>query len=633
MRDSSTASAPALLLTLVRGALLLCLLVAFGVRAYHLDFQSFWSDEGISLLRSALPLPELLASMPVEHLPGYFVLLHFWIPLAGQADFALRFFALWPSVLTVAVSYRLATDLADRTTGLVAAALLATNAFQVWYGQELRTYSWLLATSLLATWFFWRMLSRPKEQPVLYWVGYVSAMTLTVYQHYYGFLTPLAHTLFAIGWTLYARDWRFLWRWASAGVITLLCFLPWLPRALQIFGFSGWRDPIDPWQIPWRVLTVYTVSDTMTSVWREWIIWLYLALIVAGLVTWAVRRGRAFFFLGVTVGAPLAIVLGLALRNPDFHERYTISISALLLICVAGAITFLPRLARGSGGGQRILRLLLSSFATLLIGVLLAGNLQALQQLYTNTSFHKPDFRGAARMIEAWGEPGDVVLVDGPDPNIVFLHYYGADYPVQDLRFLLTAKSEEVDATLQVLTADAKRVWEVLYFHEPFRVQAWLAQHGWTSPPTDYNGIRLDLYGMADPTLATYPLGIPFGNALVLTAAELPGSPLLPGQLARVSTHWQVVAPPPDYKFSLRLQQVNGEMVQAQDYVPLNWFAPTPSWPVGGEMVERRSFVLPKDLPQGDYQVTLRLYEPATGAVAETPNGQDVLLGVFTVGE
>ena len=140
-------------------------LLAFALRAYHLDFQSFWSDEGISIIRSNQLLGQMWQSMPVEHVPGYFLLLHGWMKLSGQADYGLRFLSLLPSVWAVALVYRLGIDLGSRRAGLIAAALIDTSAFQVWYAQEARMYSWLLAIGLLSTWFFWLLLTAPTQQP------------------------------------------------------------------------------------------------------------------------------------------------------------------------------------------------------------------------------------------------------------------------------------------------------------------------------------------------------------------------------------------------------------------------------------------------------------------------------------
>lgn len=614
-------------------ALLVILLIAFGLRAYHLDYQSFWSDEGISLQRSAQALPTLLATMPIEHLPGYFLLLHYWLPWTGEQDFAIRFLSLWPSVLSVALLYRLGADWGNRRVGLVAALLLATNAFQVWYAQEARTYSWLLAASLLATWFFWRLLTRHRTQGVLYLIGYILATTLTVYLHYYGFLTPIAHTIFAVGWTVWRRDWRFFGLWTLGGIVTALLFAPWVGHALQIFDFTGWRDPIDPNAIPWLILSTYTVGSTLTNGWAVWLPWLYLGLMVIGIGLWLHWRSEAGLFLLTCILAPLAVVFGLTLRNPDFHERYTMTVSGLLLLLVAAPLAGLSKPLLNWLTLRRALRTLATLPAAALLFVLLAGNAQALRTFYRDTAFHKPDFRATVQMIERFGKPGDVVVVDGPNPSLVFLHYYDRDYPVHDLRFLLQADEAEVDRALTEITANATRVWEVLYFHEPWRVQAWLARHAWTSPPSDHNGIRLTLYGMAEGSLADYPFNLPVGPALLLTKAMLPSTPVQPGDLIRVSTHWQVMAPPPDYKFSLRLQSLDGQIITAQDYAPHNWFTPTTTWPVGVEMVERRAFHLPFDFAPGTYQITLRLYDPATGAVAETPLGQDIVLGVVSVEE
>lgn len=66
-------------------------------------------------------------------------------------------------------------------------------------------------------------------------------------------------------------------------------------------------------------------------------------------------------------------------------------------------------------------------------------------------------------------------------------------------------------------------------------------------------------------------------------------------------------------------------------YVPQNWFAPTNVWVVGQEATEPRGILLPNDLPAGVYRLTLRLYDPLTGAPAGSSAGEDVLLGELTI--
>lgn len=611
--------------------LLTTLLLAFALRVYHLDGQSFWSDEGISLLRSDQPLGALLANMPTEHVPGYFVILHGWLRLVGDSDFAVRFLSVWPSVLAVALLFRLGVTMgagsARHATGVLAATvgalLLATGAFQVWYAQEARMYGWLLAATLTATLLLWQILygARPGSAAL----GYALAMALTVYLHLYGFLIALAHTVFVVGWTAIRRDWRLGALWAGAGFATFLLFLPWLPRALGITQFEGWRAPGDPSLIPWLYVRAYTVGNTVPDALNTWPVLLYIGLALLGMVVWWRVRPAASLLLLLLFALPLAAVVALAVRNPDFHERYTIALAAPLILLAAGGVAGLRPGAwfSATSDGQRWAWL-----APVLVTLVLLGvNGAALQRLYTDTSLHKPDFRGAAWRIENEERAEQVVLVDGPDPDKVFNHYYAGPNRVWDLRFLETAGWDEVDAVLREATAGKTDAWEVLYFHAPATVQTWLAVNGWATAPSDHNGIRVTRYALPGAPLATTELGVPFGDALTLERADVSAEPLAAGDVLRVSTHWFTHAPPPEYKFSLRLQDAAGQPVLARDYVPQNGFAPTPVWIVGQPATDQRGVIIPPDLAPGTYTVTLRLYNPADGVAVETARGPDITLG------
>ena len=181
------------------------------------------------------------------------------------------------------------------------------------------------------------------------------------------------------------------------------------------------------------------------------------------------------------------------------------------------------------------------------------------------------------------------------------------------------------------MTAQAQRVWEVLFFHEPGKVQVWLATHGWASPANLFNGIRVTLYGLPEPSARTQTLNVAFGPALTLAQASVSTAPLRRNQLARVTTAWQVSQPAQDLKFSLRLQNASGQAVYTQDYVPQNWFAPTRVWIVGQPAVDQRGILVPQNLAAGRYRITLRLYDPVTGTAVDTTAGQDVTLGEIDV--
>jgi mannosyltransferase len=229
------------------------LLLAFLVRVFHLDFQSLWGDEGISLLRFSLPIDEMMRTLPREHVPGYWLLLHAWLSVAGTTDFALRYLSLIPSVLAIGIAYRLAADLGSRRAGLVAALLLATSAFQVWYAQEARMYAWLIAVGTGSTLFLWRLLNARRWS--LLFVGYVLLLSAAINLHFFGFLIPLGHTVFAVAWLRFRRDVRVFARRVAAGLLVLVLYLLWWPRLLGPSAFQGWVPALDPALVPWRFFT------------------------------------------------------------------------------------------------------------------------------------------------------------------------------------------------------------------------------------------------------------------------------------------------------------------------------------------------------------------------------------------
>src|SRR5512139_3509135 len=90
--------------------LIALLLIAFGLRVYHLDAQSFWSDEGLSLYRARLPLGEILSNVIVvppgvptrdTNPPLYFIEAGALRLVAGESEYALRFVSVLAGVLLV----------------------------------------------------------------------------------------------------------------------------------------------------------------------------------------------------------------------------------------------------------------------------------------------------------------------------------------------------------------------------------------------------------------------------------------------------------------------------------------------------------------------------------------------------
>ena len=78
-------------------------LLAFFLRIYRLDVQSYWIDEAWTIHFASLPLPDLWQLLQTEeiHPPFYFPYINIWHRFVGDSEFALRYFSLVFSVLAI----------------------------------------------------------------------------------------------------------------------------------------------------------------------------------------------------------------------------------------------------------------------------------------------------------------------------------------------------------------------------------------------------------------------------------------------------------------------------------------------------------------------------------------------------
>ncbi len=116
------------------------------------------------------------------------------------------------------------------------------------------------------------------------------------------------------------------------------------------------------------------------------------------------------------------------------------------------------------------------------------------------------------------------------------------------------------------------------------------------------------------------------GPGLTLLGADFVAPSLRPGQSLVLPTQWQVTAPQPalDVRLVLERQEHQAQMVQ-----PLGpaWH-PTQDWMPGRTIRAQSSFVIPGDLPIGEYDATLAVVEVDTGQVrGEVALGSAEIIG------
>lgn len=171
--------------------LFLIALAGAFLRLYHIDSTSFWNDELLTIQFINHSIPGMFAAIwPKEmNMTLYYLLCNFWFHLfAYPSEGTLRMLSVIFSVLGIPAVYFLGKTISDdkkiaNATGLIAASLIAVNAFNIQYAQDLRSYSLLFLLSTLSTLLFIKAIRSPDSWKI--WTAYTLVNIGGIYSHYF----------------------------------------------------------------------------------------------------------------------------------------------------------------------------------------------------------------------------------------------------------------------------------------------------------------------------------------------------------------------------------------------------------------------------------------------------------------
>jgi hypothetical protein len=105
-----------------------------------------------------------------------------------------------------------------------------------------------------------------------------------------------------------------------------------------------------------------------------------------------------------------------------------------------------------------------------------------------------------------------------------------------------------------------------------------------------------------------------FGDAVELRGYELSQSSYSPGDIIEFRLIWNAGASlPVDAVLFVHLVDADGELITQADRAPLDGSLPTSLWKAGDVWEDWHSLSLPDDLPPGDYELRVGLYDWTTG--------------------
>lgn len=586
------------------------LVFAFAVRVVGSGYP-MWTDEGWSIWFTEPGGFSDVYSRLDRHPPLYFYTLLVWRDIAGDSHLALRMLSMFAGLMTVALSFRIASDVFNRRVGFYASLLVAALPMSAYYGQEVRHYGWLTLFALLTILLFLRFLREPTPRRG---IPYGVCVALLMAVNYLG----------ALVMAIQAAAGLFIWRGTlrqKAGLIAVwisavVLYLPWL--------LTGFRTQLDfmsvgigglPGTFETTVPNLLDLLETMSG---------GQTALLAGLFAAAVLHMRPRFGDWFMLLSGFGLVVLIALLNLEYGLLSTRSLAVtlppLLIVCAWGLAALPDRIGP--------ILLLGSVIISLLYPVIVKSRIST---------------EDVIAVLQSQANPGDLIVLETGVDDMAMA--YEVEQALPELALIPTyflGDGANVRTALADDLAASQRVWVIHWTHAPtiitdLRGNGTRGDEIFTEVQThpvlnEQNPLDLPLDDFIDVALFV-KLGqdpIIFGEQVRLDGAIIAAS-VKAGQTLFIDTVWSAVdSIEHDYSVAILLQDSTGTP-QVQVDAPLPG-PPSTSWNQEQQEIGRFALEIPSTLAPGEYEVAIIVYFFEAPDAPLTANGQSrVAIGTVQV--
>jgi len=612
------------------------ILVAAALRLFLLEDQSLWYDEGFSIFLAKMPWPQAIAFTAHDvHPPLYYLMLHLWIRVCGDAALSARMFSALFGIATVPLIYVVGKRTLGERVGLITALLATLSPLCIYYSREARMYTLLTFLSLLSSYIMLRITDEhcTTETRASLWVAYLVTALMASYVHYFAFLILVVHAAYFFVWWLARGRQLHCGRHAvTIAVLWAFAYSPWFPVLVQRYvkDTGYWQGSMHPFETLRRSFIGFSVGQTVKQP-LAWTITLGYLMLLTVSVLWLPHSGRdrngavalhPWLFLSIHLVLPMLMLCVLYWCKPRVSPRHFMLVSPAFLLLIAAAIDGLWR--RGIEMVQRAPSRLFKGSAVVAVCFVLATTGYSDYNLFFSRNMRKPDFRGAVSYVCQKCNPDETVVLVAGHMFPVFDYYCSGrerhplpDDPVLRLDDMIGL---HVIETLQDILSGRRGVWLLQWQHRIVDprgiVPSLLLSQGSEIPvPQSFPGVGIRHFHLSpgaefrwDTSLAL-PVQARWEHAISLLEAKLNDDTLQHGEDIQLTLFWRADQPV-DRSYTVFTHLVNerGTVWAQDDSYPANDTRQTNTWEPR-EIIEDRHLIRIHELvPLGEYDLVIGFY-------------------------
>jgi len=610
----------------------LLLVLAFALRVGSIEHQPLHYDEGNNVYFGRLTftglLQETIRTSDTDP-GGHRYALGFWMDAAGPSPFSIRLFSVAFSLLSVALTYRLARQLRLSTAAsLIAAGLMAISPYAIDYGQQAKGYAMGAALALASWWCWFRLMNGVGNRG---WKviasGYIIVTAAMIGTHFYTVLVLGMQWVWALGAGrihLSPRSWR---NWVMGLGLQILAVLPgvvWLTYTLSSSLHGSVMistdvpplNPIEFWQFNLSEMSVGRFASLMLK--------LAGAIVFSALAVWGAaslwrtpdKVHRTAFWFGAALLVALLGAFVLQLRISFYSPRFLLFALPSLAILVAQP---LASVAQPTGR-----RWVVAGLAA--AGLSLAGMLA----LFIAPVDPELEMRGLIAQLRPYLRRDDAAL-----GGYIWIQGLVESYAPETRGSLTWYEDRYSTDTLDALmrpVARHPRVWSFNFRRNPdapdsLSVQ-WLKERGaeagrFAAPSMQTVLFDLRFDGAGD---ANAIKSVAFHPSIQLDTARLnlqaSTSQASAGDSIPILLRWTTTRPiTEDLSIFVHLIGPDGQLIAQSDSAAVNGLAPSFTWAAGQPIADRRAILLPAHIAPGRYTVRVGLYRRSDQVRLQTSAG------------
>jgi hypothetical protein len=258
--------------------------------------------------------------------------------------------------------------------------------------------------------------------------------------------------------------------------------------------------------------------------------------------------------------------------------------------------------------------------------------------------YEAQEYEAMARDLETYLDAGDALVLHPSQQTTLLGRYY-----VGDPETFVVSDEEAMDASLIVqslegVSEQSDRVVTVFEAGESEEVRAvvglWLSERCYPSRDAWYGAAHMSLYSCAQQEVEVVTEGtsqVDFGGGISLLGHSVLPAQATCGDSLPLTLLWRAQAEVgEDYKVFVHLISGEGSLVSQRDSEPVGGWQPTTTWQPGAMVRDNHGLVIPENVPQGEYEVVLGLYDlegerlPVLDRAGQTV-GEKVSLGYVRV--